>query len=368
MARKNTIATEQPAQTVAKAAPRSIEPLNIGLDIGYGVVKAVTPNRVKPVVFPSVAGHSRVIKFAAEQIAEKYPGCHIIDKHGDWFVGDLAASQVPTGELLRLRGRGANDNSSGNAFRLRMALAAIGMILSGCYWGDECIVPVNITTGLPVDHLHNRAELKQALMGTHRIRTDSADVTVNIQSVRIMPQPYGTVYRKMMLSNGRLNPQHTAMRTGVCDVGTYTIDVAMDDDGEFIDAESGSVEAGVFTVQERIGAQLERDFNQKMPYKKIEETLRTGYCKAFGENLDYRDLVDEALAPLRYATLGLLNDKFKAGAGVDVLYLSGGGAELVFNDVMRAYPQTIKVDDPQLANAQGYLNFELFKQLEAQEG
>lgn len=352
MAKKPTaIVTQQPAAAA---------PFAVGLDIGYGVVKAVT--QTQTVTFPSVAGHSRDIKFGADQIKAKYPGCQILDEDGQWFVGDLAASQIPTGELIRLRGRTANDNVTGNAFRVRMAKVALGMLMVGCYSGDREAISINIATGLPVDHMHGAAELKAALSGAHRIKTDSADFVVHVGGVRVMPQPNGTIYRQMLTSDGRINRQHTFVRTGVCDVGTYTVDVTLDDDGEYIDAESGSVESGVFTAHQRIEAAMEKDFGQKMPYKTIETTLRTGFATAFGEEIDYRRVVEDALHPLRSATLALLNDKFKAGASVDVLYLSGGGADLVFDDVLRAYPQTRKVTNPQLANAQGYLNFELYKQ------
>ncbi len=56
-------------------------PLTIGLDIGYGVVKAVTSDAV--VTFPSVTGHAREIKFRHEDITAKYPGEQIIDDDGD---------------------------------------------------------------------------------------------------------------------------------------------------------------------------------------------------------------------------------------------------------------------------------------------
>jgi len=81
--------------------------LTIGLDIGYGVVKAVTDDQI--VTFPSVMGHAREIKFQQEEIAKRHPGDQIRDDDGTWFVGDLALSQLPTGELLRLRGRTANE-------------------------------------------------------------------------------------------------------------------------------------------------------------------------------------------------------------------------------------------------------------------
>ena len=127
-----------------------------------------------------------------------------------------------------------------------------------------------------------------------------------------------------------------------------------------MDAESGSVESGVYTAQERISAALERDYREKMPFKIVEEVLRTGIFHANGQPVDYSEIVQEALTPLRSATLNLMSEKWQRGTTVDVVYLSGGGAELVVKDVREAYPQTQLVQDAQLANARGYLNYARF--------
>ncbi len=331
-------------------------PLVIGLDIGYGVVKAVTPNAT--ITFPSVMGHAREIKFRQDDITAKYPGDQLIDDEGAWFMGDLALTQLPPGELLRLRGRTANEATIGNIFRLRLAKAVIGKLLTGVKGSD--IAHIRIATGLPVDHMRDASELKTALLGQHLIKTDSAEVIANVTEVRVMPQPYGTIYASTLTETGDVNRHHIYTRTGVCDIGTYTVDLTLDDDGEYIDAESGSVESGVYTAQERIASALERDYRQKMPYRVVESVLRTGEFRAFGEPVDYSAEVEEALAPLRSATLNLLGDKWKSGTTVDVIFLSGGGAELVREVVTEAYPQAKLVREPQLANARGYLNYALF--------
>ena len=46
--------------------------LTIGLDIGYGVVKAVTDDHT--ITFPSVMGHAREIRFQQEEIINRHPG------------------------------------------------------------------------------------------------------------------------------------------------------------------------------------------------------------------------------------------------------------------------------------------------------
>jgi plasmid segregation protein ParM len=286
-------------------------------------------------------GHAREIKFQRDAIQQKYPGDQITDDDGDWFVGDLALAQLPPGEILRLRGRTANERTMGNAFRLRLAKVALGKLLAGV-WGRD-VVHLRISTGLPVDHMRDAAELKEALLGQYLIQTDSCEVIANITDLIVMPQPYGTVYSQMLTPTGEINVYHTYMRTGIVDVGTYTVDIALDDDGEFVDSESGSV-----------------DYREKMPYKIIEQVLRTGIFTASGKPIDYSEDVEEALSPLRSATLSLLSEKWQRGTTVDVIYLSGGGAELVYEDVVDAYPQTKLVPEAQLANARGYLYYANF--------
>jgi hypothetical protein len=331
--------------------------LTVGLDIGYGVTKVVTDNAA--IAFPSVAGHAREIKFQQEALAAKYPGDQLTDEDGStWFVGDLALAQLPPGELLRLRGRTANEKTMGNTFRLRLAKAAIGKLAQGVSGRD--VIHLRLCSGLPVDHMRDAGGLKQALQGQHLIKTDSTEVIANVTEVMVMPQPYGSAYAMMLTEQGEINVYHTYMRTGVVDVGTYTVDIILDDDGDFVDAESGSVESGVYTAQERIAAMLERDYREKMPHRIVEQVLRTGIFTASGKPVDYSHEVEEALAPLRSATLNLLSEKWQRGTTVDVIYLSGGGAELVYEQVVEAYPQTKLVPDAQMANARGYLHYAHF--------
>lgn len=330
---------------------------SIGLDIGYGEVKVVSAQTAFK--FPSVCGHARDTKFQEAEIAAKHPGEALTDDEGQWFLGDRALTHISTGELLRLRARTADEAGIGNTFRRRMAKGALAKLYPNLK--DGSVIHVRIATGLPVDHMPDAEGLRTALLGQHYIRTDNTDFIVNVIEVMVMPQPYGTIYSQTLTNTGDLNPCHTFLRTGVIDVGTVTVDLALDDDGEFVDIESGSIESGVFTAQERIAALLERDHRQKIPFKLVEETLRTGCFRASGESIDYSADVQQALNPLRSATLGLVGEKWKTGTTVDVIYLSGGGAELVYETVSAAYRQTQLVKNAQLANARGYLNYALFR-------
>lgn len=330
----------------------------IGLDVGYRNTKAVSDNGT--VNFPSVCGHSHEIKFKAAELMEKYPGDTIQDTEGDWFVGNLALKQVPANQLIQLQGRTSNADEFGMAFRLRMMRAALAKLLPYQH-GDA--VHISIATGLPVDHMPDSAALKAALLGQHLIKANNAHFIANVVDVAVMPQPYGSIYSQMLYPDGRLNPHHTANVTGIVDVGGYTVDVAMDDNGEFIDAQSGSVESGVYTAQERIAAVLEADFRQKPTYEQIETVLRTGYVRMFGEPQDYRVEATEALKPLRDASMALTSRLWRTGMGIDQIYIAGGGAVLVKDVVTRAYRQAVLIKDAQTSNALGYRAYALMKAL-----
>lgn len=331
----------------------------VGLDVGYGVTKAILPDQ-EPVLFPSVCGYAREIKFKQDDLLRRYPGEQIADDQGNWFVGDLALGQLPPGELRKLRGRTGEADGFGLEFRVRMARVAFGKLFAGAVEHGD-VLHIRLATGLPVEHMRSAAALKQALLGAHPIRTDTANFVAHVVEVMVMPQPYGAIYQSMITRQGEVNPCHTAQRTGVVDVGTYTIDLALDDDGVYVDAQSGSTEGGVYTAQERIADLLRKRYSDEPSYRDIEAILRTGCGRAYGEEVDFSAEVDSALEPLRAATLNLMSDKWKGGSRIDVIYLAGGGATLVERQVKEAYPQAALVPDAQIANARGFLHYGLLR-------
>lgn len=340
--------------------PQPTTELTIGLDVGYGFTKALEASG-NSVMFPSVAAHASEIKFRADDIAAKYPGDQITDEDGEWFIGDLAQSQAPN-QLLTLRGLAADENATGNTFRTRLAKVALGKLLPDQRNGDA--IHVRIATGLPVEHMRDAAALKSVLIGQHEISTDLTHFIANVTQVMVMPQPYGTIYANTLTPAGEINPCHTAIRTGVVDIGTFTLDLTLDDNGEYIDTESATRESGVFTAQERIRKALKRDFNYTASQKVIESTLRTGCVRVSGDVQRYDDEVAAALEPLRSATLDLIGATWRQGKNVDVIYVSGGGAALVIDSIKGSYKQAQLVDNAQLANARGYLNYARFAERE----
>lgn len=340
----------------AKSTPnmQRQETVTIGLDIGFGNVKAVYGD--KKIVFPSVAAHAHTLKFQEDEISSKYPGDQLTDSDGDWFIGDLAVKHAPTEQQIMLQGRTSNEDFN-MAFRVRMMCAAISKLMQ---FQNGDVIHIQIATGLPVNHMGDAPALKAALVGRHKIDTNNASFVANVISCVVMPQPYGTIYSQMMTESGDLNPFHTAQRTAVVDVGRFTIDCTLDDDGEYVDADSDTLEAGVFTAQERISAIYEKEFRKKPSHAQIEKLLRTGGVRVNGEPVDYTEYVQEALKPLRDGVKSLMGKLWGTAGDIDLILLSGGGVGLVDADTYQAYSQARVVDDPQFANAIGYLHYARF--------
>src|ERR1700694_3817977 len=196
VARKTSIANPtqdvQPIEEIPQVVslPAFAQPIagtyTLGLDIGYGVVKAVAPN-TEPLLFPSVWGHARKIDFGVQKIKKDYPNDQLTDDDGSWFIGTLAQSQLTPAEQLALRGRTANETEVGNVARVRLAKAAIAKLIKG---KSSEVVHIRIATGLPVDHMSGSEKLKSALIGQHHIKTESTDFVANVFEVMVMPQPY----------------------------------------------------------------------------------------------------------------------------------------------------------------------------------
>jgi len=267
-------------------------------------------------------------------------------------------SQLREGELMRLRGRSGTTDDVGVEARLRLIKAALGKLLGAMVTNGDMIT-IRLATGLPVAHYRTTAvkTLKQALIGTHPIQTDVANFIACITDVMVMPQPTGALYSQQLTNAGGINMQHTAKRTGVIDVGMYTIDDTLDDDGEYLAQRSGSIEGGVHVVHQRIVDLLTDEMGDAPEYWQIEQTLRTGKVNIRGRERDFTKQVRQFCEALDTATLNLSTQLWGAGAGIDVIYVCGGGGPLVVERVQEVYPQAVLVENPQLSIAQGYLNY-----------
>lgn len=347
------------AKKRTKKAPDGVE--TIGLDIGYGVVKVYDGKEA--VTFPAVWGRASEASFETTATKVAYNGDDISDEDGDWIVGDKAMKHITPASLRNLRGRTMDEEGLAHKARLRLAKVAFGKLFPGLKNGDA--VHVQMSTGLPVDHMNGADQLKALFIGQHRVHTDQCDFVVHVTECFVMPQPYGTLYRHMISPTGHLNEYFTHERVGVLDVGTYTIDASFDDDGQYIEARSGSIEAGVYMIQQAIAKEYELRHKQKPSYQDIEQGVRNGYIKVRGNPEDFTEVRRQAIDDLCASALNLASRVWQAGADLDVIYITGGGANFVLPAIHGQYPQSEVAENAPTANSEGYRNFAMNTLVEA---
>jgi hypothetical protein len=340
----------------AKEAAIEGEVVNIGLDVGYGVTKALTWG-FDPVLFRSLYGYARGLGYDERNILDRHPGDAITTTQGDWFVGELAATQLREREQLSLRGR---DNA--NEIRLLMALVAIGKLFSEVYRPEPATpLKVRIATGLPVTHMKGASALKEALIGRHEVHTDQSHFTVDIMSVSVMPQPNGTINAVSLLPNGAENPRFIFRKIGVVDNGTFSVDVATEEDGLFIGAESGTKETGLHTAYEQIAILYNDEFGEMPSQRTVERILaNNGKFKAGGEPQDWSKQATTVLKPMRDATITLCREAMGKASEHEIILNVGGPAPLVKDLIDKEYRQAFMPPESQMTNALGYLHYAAF--------
>lgn len=323
----------------------------VAIDVGYGQVKATDGEQT--VTFPAVWGMATEADFQTGATAENYKGDDVYDDDGHWLVGYKALKHVPPNAQQNLRGRLKDETSFSHQARLRLIKAVFAKLFPKAAKGD--IVQVTLATGLPVAHMGGAAAFKELLMEPIKVVTDDErEFVVQVLHMFVMPQPYGTLYRTSLLPDGRIDTSFTATRVGVVDVGTYSTDVALDDEGEYIDQQSGTIEMGVSTVQDAIIAEYKRRHSQTPGFRDVEQAIKTGYIKVYNQPESFHDVRNQAANALAKATLGLCSRLWQAGADIDIIFVTGGGASFVLQELKTQYPQAVLVEDAEVANAIGY--------------
>lgn len=326
--------------------------LVIGLDVGYGLVKALAWG-FDPVKFRTVYGHERDLGYQKIEIMQKHPGESISTDDGDFFVGDLAAQHLPVAEQFTLAGR-----DDANDIRRLMMLVVLGKMFPDLYRDEP--IRVRVVTGLPVKHMRGANQLKLALMSKRElVHTDHCKFPVEIEAVSVMPQPKATLTAFSMNPDGSENPYWTFHKAAVIDNGHLTVDIATELDGDFVEAESGTVETGMSTAYKRL-TDLYNDAFGEFPSQRMIEKILTGGGKfkiGRDEQQDWSTEVEEVLRPMRAATINLCRETLGKATEHEFIANIGGPAPAVHSLIAREYKGTIMPQFAQTTNALGYLHY-----------
>jgi len=331
-----------------------MEHIIIGLDIGYGNCKAVSQNG-KSVCFESKVAPAEFIRFQADVGATTQTnGLTLFDtSEGTLFVGELATKQGRTGAVRSPRDR----NRVTDPITTHLADAAFAMLLSPHV--DHA--RVQVVTGLPVSYYKDAHQLSQHLLGTHHILLDGRGLTVEVEDVLVVPQPFGALLAVILDEHGMLHEGALDMvegRVGVCDIGMHTTDMILVEGLEYIEARSGSMEVGVSTAIDMIRKVLLDEHRVSYEPHEIEVALRKGWLTIDGHKHKLNGLASGHLDPIAKSIESETRTLWNISTLTRIIF-TGGGALALQPWLADRFNQAVYAPNAAMANAEGFLRYGL---------
>jgi plasmid segregation protein ParM len=325
----------------------------IGLDVGYGDTKAVCDNG-RSTCFPSLIAPAESIRFKADVGAQvQVKGLTLRDtEEGDLFVGELAARQGRPGSVRSPRDR----DRVADAIMLHLTDAALAALLP-----DVEYTRAKITTGLPVDYYRDAEALATHLRGQHVIKVEGRRLMVDVDEVKVVPQPFGGLLSVLLDERGKLmaDVAHLVQgRVGVLDVGMFTTDLILVDGLEYIEAGSGSLEVGVSTVLEMLRKVLLDDHRVSYEPHQLEVALRRGWVVINGQTVKLNGLASDRLSVIAQSIESRARTLWNVST-LSAIVLAGGGSLALKRWLEPYFGQAIFAPDAAMANANGFLRYGL---------
>jgi plasmid segregation protein ParM len=315
--------------------------MNIGLDVGYSAVKAVSGNR--RVSFPSVVGTPDKARFSLDG-SKAIVLTHPIDA----MVGEEAIAQSRF--LNRREDRGWVESDEWYT----LALASLTELTSAT------VADLVIVTGLPVTFYADKRVVRDRLLGEHKVQREGRRAqSLRVSDCRVIPQPFGALLSATLDDRGRIVDQALATgAVGVIDVGGKTTNLLRVDRLSEISRETASVSVGAWDVVRAVKSWL-ADHCPDLDLRdhQVVDAIIDRQVSYYGERIDIAPVVDASLAPLADQVLAEATQLWNGGAALDAILVSGGGALLLGSHIRRHFRHARAVDDPVFANALGFWRF-----------
>ncbi len=318
----------------------------IGLDIGYGYTKAVSKDGIA--TLPSVIGPAVTIKYH-DDLAGNGRDLTLEANGKAWFVGQQARLQSPFAISPRARERDPE------IVRL-LALAALHQVNAG---SDT----VRLVTGLPVEWYADRDKLVRSLTGFHTFAANGQRQAINIASVLVVPQPFGSLFRALLSPTGVLaDPDGLAGgRVAVLDIGMHTTDYALADALRYVEPRSGSIPVAMARVYELVRRGITERHSLTLSLQDAEDAARAGQVAVYGRREPVADLVANALEGVTQEILGEAVTLWGDGRDLLAVLVTGGGGPALLERIRTVYPHARLAPNPQTANAEGFYRYALRK-------
>lgn len=360
---------------MSKTATKVDMPYLTAIDVGFGNTKIISNHLGEGIVLPSTVVPGRPI--ASRMFNLKGINVHklvVTTEDGTFFVGEQAM-QKNQGRSNRTQERDrANDVYSRVLFQ-----TAIGLSVPN----EEKEYNVFVVTGLPnADYeLSIRDNMSKFLEQPYEITFHLGQRTItkkiNVVGHEIMRQPEGSVtynqfvYDDRFKETGELLMPHEDAKgfIGVIDIGHYTTDYALFEDGVIIDSETtcGSTIA-TEELYNKLRNKLTQYFSEmgyeyKATDKDLDQIVKTGKLYYAGDTHDMREILRQCVEEVAEIIAKDVIDSWGNETNrLEAIILTGGGPHIFAESMEKAFAkrkrqQFVVLENPQLGNVIGYYMF-----------
>jgi plasmid segregation protein ParM len=315
--------------------------VNIGMNVGYSAVKAVSGGR--KVTFPSAVGTPDRARFK-------------LGGESGLVLVQPENVQVGEGAITQSRFLHRREDRAwiGSAEWYSLFLAALTELTPATR------ADLRVVTGLPVAFYDDRGEMHARVIGDHRVQREGRHAQAfRVTECRVIPEPFGTLLSATLDDRGRIVDQELATgAVGVIDVGGKTTNLLSVYRLAEIGRETASVTVGAWDAVRAVRNWLNGHCpNLELRDHQVIDAVVAREVRYYGEPVDLSAVVDEILEPLADQVLAEASQLWNGAAGLDAILISGGGALLLGRHIARHFRHARVVDDPVFANAVGFWRF-----------
>lgn len=292
----------------------------LGADIGFGYTKATDGRQYQ--IFKSLVGEANPVQFSESLLPGGASGQlprHFEIGEEKVFVGELAERQS--------RGRGFTLDPTLflENYAKTLALAALAPYVEH---GD----PVRLVTGLPISFFRkHRDQLTTLLQNRHPLTVIHADGTaedkqIYIERVRVIPQPFGSLFNLMLDDAGKPASQRFINeKIGVIDIGFRTTDYSIADRTRYSERGSASTDSGISMAYAAVANVLQEKSGVSVELYRLYDAAVRGTIKIRGKRYDLKGLVEKACQQLATRIATEVNRLWADDWDLDAIVLTGGG-------------------------------------------
>ncbi|MBA1335357.1 MAG: hypothetical protein HPY66_0979 [Firmicutes bacterium] len=328
----------------------------IGLDLGYGYTKGIN-EAGKRIVFPSLVGTAYNRNLGAVfggGIDDILENLHIAISDGrdrsEFFVGELARREGKNTSY-------AFDADKINHPNTRALLAAASVLLF-----PEEDVPVHVVSGLPLEqYVHQKDEFRE-MLGNFRVMVElkGRDRVKLIKYNRVTPflQAAGAVYHAILDDIKGYLVEGSYL--GLIDIGFRTTDyiVFVINKGRLVLREdlSGTLDIGMAVLNNAVDKMFTDRTGSKLDIPQLMHLVKQESIFYRGKEIVFRKEINA----VKHEIARVIKDRIKIvwGNKLDffhTIFLAGGGAKQLKENMNDLYNSIRVVKDSQMANALGFL-------------